>query len=117
MTSNESLEQLHQMLDKANTFHPNIKLVRNIGHTIPFLDVVIRNNNGILETSVYHKGTAEPYVEPFQSDHPRYVFANIIKGALIQAIRYSSTLKDFNHERRSIKLMLLYNGYSIYSHM
>jgi hypothetical protein len=103
------------MLNNANTFHPNIKLVRNIGHIVPYLDVLVRNNNGLLETSVYHKEAAEPYVVPFKSDHPRHVFANIIHGALIRAIRYSSTLKVFNHERRTIKLMLLYNRYPICS--
>ncbi|KAG0424037.1 hypothetical protein DMUE_6114, partial [Dictyocoela muelleri] len=58
-----------------------------------------------------HKEAAEPYVVPFQSDHPRHVFVNIIECALFRALRYSSTLKEFNHERRLIKLMLLYNGF------
>ena len=47
---------------------------------------------------------------PFQSDHPRHVFNNIIQTTLQRAIRYSSTFEIFNEERRSIKLMLLYNG-------
>jgi hypothetical protein len=50
------------------------------------------------------------YVVPFKSDHPRYVFMNIIDTALVRAVRYSSTLSAFNEERRVIKLMLLYNG-------
>ncbi len=53
---------------------------------------------------------AEPYVLPFKSDHPRYVFKNVIDVALTRAVRYSSTLSAFHKERRSIKLMLLYNG-------
>jgi hypothetical protein len=61
--------------------------------------------------SFYHKEAAEPYVVPFQSDHPRHVFVSIIECALLRAIRYSSTLEEFNHERRAIKLILLYNGY------
>ncbi len=78
-----------------------------------FIPSEIRYNH--LITSVYHKPAAEPYVVPFTSDHPRHVFANIIQGALLRAVSYSSTLKEFNHERRAIKLMLLYNGYSIYN--
>ena len=64
-----------------------------------------------LITSVHHKEAAEPYVVPFRSDHPRHVFVNIIECALLRALRYSSTLDAFNHERRRIKLLLLYNGF------
>ncbi len=61
-------------------------------------------------TSVFPKEAAEPYIVPFKSDHPQNIFKNIIDGALMRAIRYSSTLAIFNEERRSIKLMFLYNG-------
>ena len=98
------------MLDKINDLHPNIKLVRQIGRSLPFLDVLVENKCGILHTSVYHKEAAEPYIVPFKSDHPRHVFKNIIESAYTRAIRYSSTLNAFNNERRSIILMLLYNG-------
>jgi hypothetical protein len=110
-TSNESLDAINPMLDEANSLHPNIKLVRQLGTSVSFLDVFIENNNGVLATSVYHKEAAEPYILPFKSDHPRHVFANIIDTALMRTIRYSSTLSAFNEERRSIKLMLLYNGF------
>jgi hypothetical protein len=97
------------MLDEANEFHPNIKLVRQIGTRTSFLDVYIENKNGILETSMFHKEAAEPYILPFKSDHPRHIFKNIIDNALMRAIRYSSTLSAFNEERRSLILTLLYN--------
>jgi len=90
--------------------HPNIKLDYKIGKTLPFLDILLTNNNGILFTSVYHKPTAEPYVVPFLSDHSRHVFINIIQNNLKHALKYSSTFEAFNSERRYIKLMLLYNG-------
>ena len=84
----------------------NIKLAPSL----PFLDVLLTNNNGILSTSVYHKPSAEPYVTSFVSDHPRHVFINVITTALARAVRYSSTFDAFNTERRAIKLTLLYNG-------
>jgi hypothetical protein len=101
------------MLDEANNLHPNIKLVRQIGTSASFLDLFIENKDGILATSVYRKEATEPYIVPFKSDHPRHVFTNIINGALMRAVRYSSTLFAFNTERRSIQLMLLYNGFDI----
>jgi hypothetical protein len=110
MTWNKSEEELQKLLDDANTWHPNIKLDYKIAKSVPFLNVLVANRNGILSTSVYHKPSAEPYVVPFTSDHPRHTFKNIIKTALTQAIRYSSTFEAFHQERRYTKLKLLYNG-------
>ena len=110
MTWNKPEEELKIFLDNANQWHDNIKFDYKIGKSLPFLDVLPTNNNGILSTSVYHKPAAEPYVTPFISDHPRYVFVNVITTALARAVRYSSTFDAFNIERRSIKLTLLYNG-------
>ncbi len=110
-TSNQSHDTINQMLDEANNLHPNIKLVRQLGTSVSFLDLFIENKNGVLTTSVYHKEATEPYVVPFKSDHPRHVFTNIIDGALMRAMRYSSTLAAFNEEQCSTKLMLLYNGF------
>ncbi|CAF1666202.1 unnamed protein product [Rotaria magnacalcarata] len=111
MTWNRSEEELRKYLHYVNTWHPNIKLDYKIGYSLPFLDIQLTNNNGILSTSVYHKPAAEPYVTPFTSDHPRHVFSHIIKTFIERAARYSTTFEAFNYERRSIKLMLLYNDY------
>ncbi|CAF1524082.1 unnamed protein product, partial [Rotaria magnacalcarata] len=111
-TSNDSLECIDQMLDEANSFHPNIKLVRQIGRSVPFLDVLIENRKGTLTTSVYHKEAAEPYVVPFGSDHPDHVFRNTVDTAITRAVCYSTTLSQFEEEIRQMKLMFLYNGYS-----
>ncbi|CAF1996607.1 unnamed protein product, partial [Rotaria magnacalcarata] len=111
MTWNRSEEELRKFLDDVNTWHPNIKLDYKSGNSLPFLDVQLTNNNGILSTCVYHKPAAEPCITPFTSDHPRHVFANNIKNFLERATRYSSTFEAFNYERRNIKLMLLYNDY------
>ena len=82
MTSNESLISSHQMSDEANSRHPNIKLARQMDKSVPFLDVLVENQNEILSTSVYHKTAAEPYIISFSSDQPRHIFANIIETQL-----------------------------------
>jgi len=110
-TSNEPLDRIKLMLNEANNLHLNITLVRQTGTCVSFLDLLIENKDGALVTSVYHEEAAEPYIVPFNSDHPRHVLTNIIDNALMRALRYSSTLSAFNAERRSIKLMLLYNGF------
>ncbi len=95
-----------------NQRRPNIKLTSTIANPIPFLDVQIKSTSHNFIASFYHREAAEPYILPFHSDHPRHVFINIIECAL-RALGYSSTLKEFNHERRAIKLMLLYNAFVI----
>ncbi|CAF1349920.1 unnamed protein product [Didymodactylos carnosus] len=110
LTSNDSIETLKQMLEDANEKHPNIALTYEIGNRISFVDLQIKNQEENLITPVHHKEAAEPYVVPFKSDHPRHIFENIIRTILLRAVRYCSTLEEFNHERRAIKLMLLYNG-------
>ncbi|CAF4343326.1 unnamed protein product, partial [Rotaria sp. Silwood2] len=81
----KSEKSLKDLLDAANSWHPNIKLEYKIGKSLPFLDVLLINNNGILSTSVYHKPAAEPYVVPFISDHPQHVFVNVIQTSLARA--------------------------------
>ncbi|CAF1578342.1 unnamed protein product, partial [Adineta ricciae] len=111
-TSNQPLNKINEMLDNGNDFHPNIKLVRQIGKNVSFLDVFIANDHGTLKTCVYHKEAAEPYTVPFNSDHPHHTFRNVIGTALLRAVRYSSTLSTFQKEQRTIKLMLLYMNYT-----
>lgn len=110
LTWNRSERELKALLDEANNWHVNIKLHYNISQSLPFLDVLLTNDNGTLFTSVYHKPSAEPYVVPFISDHHPSVCGNIIQNMLARAVRYSSTFDAFNEERRQIKLVLLYNG-------
>lgn len=110
LTWNGSEKDLIAFLNQANTWDPYIKLDYKIGKSLPFLDAIFTNAHGRLETSVYHKPTAQPYVIPFISDHPRHVFRNIIQTTLRRAVRYSSNFPIFQTEQRYIKLMLLYNG-------
>jgi hypothetical protein len=110
-TSNESIDIIQKRLKDANQWHKNIKLQSQIGISVPFLDVLLTNNQGVLHTTVYHKPSAEPYVVPFLSDHPRHTFANVVQTALVRAIRYSSTFETFIKEQITVELMLLYNGF------
>ncbi|CAF4316004.1 unnamed protein product [Rotaria sp. Silwood2] len=112
MTWNKSEKELKKALDEANTWHPNIKLEYKISKSLPFLDVLLTNNNGNLSTMVYHKPAAEPYAVPFIFDHPKHTFVNVIQTSLTRAVRYLSTFETFNNERCYIKLTLLLNGYS-----
>ena len=97
MTSNMSIDQIHAKLDWMNTRDET----KNIHITyiswlckVEFLDVYIKNSNGSLLTSVFHKPAAEPYVLPFASDHPRHIHINIPYEALLRAARLCSNVYD-----------------------
>lgn len=109
-TTNQSEDKVKVFLNKINNFHPNIKLECNIGYSVPFLDLLVTNHNGILVSCVYHKPTTQPCVLPFLSDHPRHVFHNVIQIPLLRAVRFSSILELFQKEYRTIRLTFLYNG-------
>ena len=111
MTTNLPLNQINKLLDTANNKDENIRISRSVGSNIEFLDVNVNNNQGELQTKVFHKPAAEPYIVPFLSDHPRYVHRNTIKGALFRAARLCSNVEDFDKERLNIELTLLLNGH------
>ena len=73
MTTNLSFDQIKAKLDTADHKDRNIRIKYQIQSCVEFLDVVIQNDNGQLTTSVFHKPTAEPYILPYTSDHPRHV--------------------------------------------
>ena len=109
-TSNQSVAAIQQILFEANQFHPNIKLTSNVGKSVAFLDVHVTNEDGQFVTSIYCKDSAEPYMIPFKSDHPRHMFGSIIRGTLTRGLRYSSTVQLFNMATRKIRQKLLFNG-------
>ena len=111
MTWNGSVDELRALLDAADRKHPNIRILINIGSSVSFLDVDIRNKNGLLSTKVYHKPTAEPYVLPYESDHPRHMHKSLPRAALLRAARFCSDVADFNEERIYIEMSFLLNGH------
>lgn len=114
MTTNETMEKMNIVLEKAKQKDMNIKIDPKIGTSIHFLDVTITNDNGQLKTSIYHKPTAEPYILPYRSDHPRHIHRNIPYAALLRAARICSDVNDFSSECIRIDISLLLNSYPPY---
>ena len=89
----------------------NIKIDPKIDTRVHLLDVTIANENGELRTSIYHKPTAEPYILPHTSYHPRHTHRNIPYTALLRAARICSHVADFDLEYIRIAILLLLNNY------
>ena len=111
MTSNLPIEKINAMLDVANRTDKHIQITSEINQSIQFLDVFVENKNGKLNTSVYHKSMAEPYIFPYTSDHPRHIHRNMPYVGLLRAARLCSDVQDFDAERLNMEMVLLLNGY------
>ncbi|CAF3803647.1 unnamed protein product [Rotaria sp. Silwood1] len=111
MTMNEPFDELTKILDDVQQKDVNIKIKPTIHETVHFLDVTIKNENGELKTSIYHKPTTDPYFLPYTSDHPHRIHRNIPYTALVRAARLCSNLHDFHLERLRIDVSLLLNNY------
>ncbi|CAF5033737.1 unnamed protein product [Rotaria sp. Silwood1] len=111
MTTNISKEDILKELDETVKTDSNVTISTTISQSLEYLDVTIENNNGHLKISVYHKLASEPYILPYESDHPRHVHANIIYIALVRAARRCSNVEGFDMERLSTEMILLVNGY------
>jgi hypothetical protein len=111
MTTNKTIEEINRELQKAQNKDINIKIDTKIGTSVHFLDVTITNDNGQLRTSIYHKPTAEPYILPYTSDHPRHIHRNIPYAALLRVARICSHVDDFDSECIRLDMSLLLNRY------
>ncbi|CAF1927905.1 unnamed protein product [Rotaria magnacalcarata] len=111
MTTNISFDEITKELEKAQQKDLNIKINPNIQESVQFLEITIKNDNGKLKTSIYHKPSADPYYLPYTSDHPHSIHRNTPYSALLRAARLCSNLNDFHLERLRIDVSLLLNSY------
>jgi hypothetical protein len=111
--SNVHTDILKALVHFWNKLDENIELTENIGLTAEYLDIRIGNHEGRLVSEVYHKPSHEPYFLPFTSIHMEHIKRNIPFGALVRAIRYSSSYSAFKQEEAHICMALLLNKYPI----
>lgn len=111
MTTNESVNEVGQGLEQAGNKDVNIKIDYQIDRSVDFLDVSIINEDGRLRTKIYHKPTAEPYILPFTSTHPRHLQRNNPYAEILRAVHLCSNLDDFQTEWCRIDVSLLLNDY------
>ena len=102
---------MKQRLDRANQKDINIKINYQIATFVNFLDISIQNEKGRLRTSLYRKPSAEPYILPYTSNHPRHIHRNIPYAAILHAARICSDIEDFIRECIHLDIALLLNDY------
>ncbi|CAF3844746.1 unnamed protein product [Rotaria sp. Silwood1] len=114
-TWNASTDYLERLFDELQqTLDSDVKLTTYIDTRVEFLNAVIGNTKGILETHVYHNpNEQQPFLLPYAKNHPRLRHRQWFRYALIRAGQYCSSFDDFEDERRYIEMTFLTNGYSL----
>ncbi|CAF4706662.1 unnamed protein product, partial [Rotaria magnacalcarata] len=71
--------------------------------------------NGILYSRVHHQHNQQPYTLPYISSKGNSIrtYSHWLRSSLIRAIRYCTSIEDFNQERIYLEMTYLANGYSI----
>lgn len=111
--SNISEEILEGLVKFWNRLDKNIVFSESIGKNVQYLDVNFENRGGELISKVYHKPSHELYFLPFSSIHAQHIKRNIPFGALVRAMRYSSSYDDYKLEEAHICMSLLLNRYPL----
>ena len=91
----------------------DIRIAASIGSVANFLNVHLKNIQGRLLTRVYHDPNVPPFVLPYAVGHARLMHSNWFRAALVRAVRFCSTVEDFNQERIHTELTFLANGFSL----
>lgn len=106
----ESLDAFHQHL---NSFCPDIQFTveRENDRQLPFLDVLVRREEGKLKTSVYRKPTSSNLYLHFDSNHPSGMKAGIVKCLKRRAEAVCSDATSLREEKKHLHDLFEANGY------
>ena len=97
-----------------NTKHKIIKFTyeKKIGNKLPFLDILISNNEN-LQTSVFHKKTYTRLLLNYFSFVPDSYKYGLIKTLIDRMYRINSTWTSFDIDLKNLKQVLLKNQYPL----
>ena len=109
-----SIEELNEMLQYLNAFHPTIKFTMNMmeNNKISFLDVeVTLEDDHSLSTDVYYKTTdTHQYLES-SSCHPSHVKNSIFYSQGLRLKRIVSSEDNINIRLEELKTWMTRRGY------
>ncbi|CAF4960736.1 unnamed protein product, partial [Rotaria magnacalcarata] len=114
-TWNQSLNELEQILKSMKSDYHHLSFDIHIGKNLNYLDLYLENHNGILYSRVHHQHNQQPYTLPYISSKGNSIrtYSHWLRSSLLRAIRYCTSIEDFNQERIYLEMTYLANGYSI----
>ena len=106
--------QLDAFIQHTNTFHPSIKFTSNISTTsIPFLDVMVSLQDGVLQTDLYSKETDTFNYLHWASCHPSHTKRSIPYSLAFRLKRICSTEEALTNRLKQLTTHLSARGYPI----
>jgi len=112
-TWNKTESELRQFLIEIACENPNVQFKTTIGKKVQFLNAQIENQNATFYSRVYHDPNVQKYTLPYVIGDSKLAHSHWLRSALIRAVRYCTSVHDFNQERLYLELTCLANGYSI----
>ena len=109
-----TLEQLHEMYDLMNNFHPTIKFTMDImkDNVIPFLDVLVKlEEDHTISTDVYYKPTDTHQYPMTSSCHPEHVKKSIFYSQGLRLRRIVSKEEQGMNRVNELKGWMEKRGY------
>lgn len=112
-TWNNSEEELRNLLTLIASQDTNVHFTYKIGRCVPYLQALIDVYEGELSTTMYHNPIVQKYTLPYAIDNAKMAHSHWLCSALIRAVRYCTSVFEFDLERTAIEVTCLSNGYSI----
>ena len=109
----KSKEQLEKFQNYLNSKHPHITFTSEIEEEgkLPFLDMLINRNDGVIKTSVYRKPTFTGVYTHFHSFLPSMYKLGLLSTILFRYFSVCSSYWLFHLEVLEFKKIFLRNGY------
>ena len=111
----DSIEKLEKFKEYLNSKHENINFTSEIEKDgkLPFLDMLIDRNNGVIQTSVYRKPTFTGVYTHFHSFLPSVYKFGLLSTILFRYFSVCSSFNLFHLEVLKFKEIFLKNGYPL----
>lgn len=112
-TWNESTNEFRQLFETLAHQTKDIQIDFTMGDKIEFFNIHIENLDGTLYTRVHHDTSIPQHTLPYTIDNAQDAHSHWFRSSLIQAVRYCTSVFDFNNERIYLEITCLTNGYSV----
>jgi hypothetical protein len=112
-TWNQSSEELEQILQHMTSKYDHLDFDIQIQDKLTYLDIYLENQHGQLYSRIHHRQNQQPHTLPYTSNGNSIRYhSHWLRSSLIRAVRYCTTVEDFNQERIYLEMTYLANGYS-----
>ncbi|CAF4652768.1 unnamed protein product, partial [Rotaria sp. Silwood1] len=106
-------DEFVEMVKEIERRNVAIQVQISMNSQVQFMDAYIENKKGILYTRVQHDSTVQKYTLPYVIGNSRAQHSHWLRSSLIRAVRYCTSVDDFNRERIYLETTCLANGYSL----